>query len=140
MATITIFEMPVSICFLGDDASSEGVCMWGFTKRSENRITQVFSGGTYTWQDNCEKMYLTSLVSNALNKNLYLDWTTVLWERIFFFNVKHQSLQTIPHFPGSHCNFHQKSNRIIYFEAIPFASTNVIKKWYPTMILFMFWG
>lgn len=69
----------------------------------------------HTWQDNCEKMYLTCLVSNALNKTFTLIEQLCFEKEFFFLMSNYQSLQTIPHLPGSHCNFHQKSNRIIYF-------------------------
>lgn len=130
VVTITIFKMLLSICFLWDDSSSEGpiVPTRGAPQSVQKTESLEYSVvGTDTWQDNSKKMHLNCLVSNALSSTLYLDWTTALRKR-FFFNVKHQILQTIPYFPGSHSNFHQKSNRRVYFKAIPFASNKCDQK------------
>lgn len=82
-------------------------------------------------------MHLNYLVSNRLSSILYLDGTSVLGE-ISFLNVKHQILQTIPHFPDSHSNFHHQSNRKVYFKAVSFASGEYDTKGYPTTVPFTF--
>lgn len=121
--------------------ASYSACVCGSTK-FKNQNCWVSGAQKDAGQGNFKKIPRNCLVSNVLNRILYLD-RTALWERDFFFFFLMSSIKLFK-------QFHTSLVPILIFIRRPMEEatsrqylspeTNVIEKWYLTSLSFMFWG
>ena len=124
------FKMQLSLYFLCCDPTSEDPIMPACgapQSLQEIESPECSVVETDTRQDNSEKMHLNWLVRNALRSIVYFE-QLCLEKEIFFSNVKHQTLQTIPHFPDSHSNFVRNQTEGSTSRQYLLPQTNMIKK------------